>query len=190
MNIKGKKVIIRAIEESDLEVMQLAINSAELERMENGFCFPISFREQRKWYEENSSSNSKNIKLIIEFEKKVIGYTNILNIDWENRVAHTGIKIFNSEYRNRGLGKDAVMAIMRFCFEEMNLNRLEGFIIEYNKPSYKLYVEKCGWQVEGRKREFVYKNGSYHDLIMVGILKRDYEKLLERESYWQEGHNI
>ena len=186
MNIHGKKVIIRAIEETDLEVMQKAINSAELEEMENGYSFPVSMQAQRKWFETNASATDRNVKMIIEYDKKPVGYTNILNIDWKNRVAHTGIKIFSTEYRNRGLGRDSVMAIMRFAFEELNLNRLEGYIIEYNKPSYALYVEKCGWKVEGRKREFVYKNGKYHDLIMVGILKSDYEALLQENHYWDE----
>lgn len=184
MIIKGKSVIIRAIEEKDLEVLWQAINSEDLERMENGYCFPVSFEGQKKWFEQNGNSTLKDAKLIIEYEGKAIGYTNVINIDWKNRVAHTGIKIFSREFRNKGLGKDAVMAIMRFCFDELNLNRLEGFILEYNKPSYTLYVDKCGWKVEGKKREYVYKNGSYHDLLMVGILKSDYLQLLKENNYW------
>ena len=48
------------------------------------------------------------------------------------------------------------MTVMKYCFEELNLNRIDGSIIEYNVPSQKLYINKCGWTVEGTKRQSVF----------------------------------
>lgn len=183
MNIIGKKVLIRAVEEKDTEVFYKAINDPYLERFENGFNFPISTSQQKNWIQSLCISN-ENTKLAIEYNGEVIGYTNILNIDWKNRTAWTGIKLFENMYRGQGLGRDSVMAIMRFCFEELGLNRLEGQIIEYNEASYKLYVDKCGWKVEGKKKECVYRGNEYHDVYMVAILKTDYLKLINETNYW------
>ena len=52
-------------------------------------------------------------------------------------------------------GTDTVMAIMKYAFEELQLNRLDGTIIEYNEPSRRLYYDKCGWMVEGVRRKAV-----------------------------------
>lgn len=185
MLIKGKKVVIRAIENSDAEILQAAINDPILEGFEVGFAFPVSYDQQLEWIQKNQRQEN-GIKLVIEYADEVVGYTNILNIDWKNRTAWNGIKLFSEKYRGKGLATDTVFAIMRYCFEELNLNRLEGAILTFNKPSYHLYVEKCGWSVEGTKRQNVYKKGKYHDQLMVAILKEDYEKLIEKTNYWNE----
>ena len=65
---------------------------------------------------------------------------------------------------------------MDYAFNQLRLNRLEGSILVTNEPSKKLY-EKCGWIVEGKKREAVFKNGRFIDELQVAILKSDYEKI-------------
>lgn len=48
------------------------------------------------------------------------------DIDWKNRKAHHGMKLANKERRGKGIGTDTVMAIMRYAFDELGLNRLDG----------------------------------------------------------------
>ena len=67
---------------------------------------------------------------------------------------------------------------MRYAFSGLQLNRLDGSWFENNIASQKLYT-KCGWKVEGKHRQFIYKNGQYHDLIAVAVLKEDYDKLVK-----------
>lgn len=183
MEIKGKKVVIRAICFDDLDILLKAINSEELEKYELRTNFPISYDDQKHWYEQQRNDSSGK-KLVITYENKVIGYTNILNIDWVNRSAWTGIKIFSEEYRGMGLATDSVMAIMKYAFDSLNLMRLEGLIFEYNNQSKKLYIDRCGWKVEGIKRKCVYKNGEYYNAEYVSILRTEYYELIEKNNYW------
>jgi len=185
MNILGKKVILRAVEEKDLEKLRIMANDSELERLAGGNAFPISMIEQQKWVDK-VKNDPNNIYLIIETEEEeTVGMATIINIDWRNRRAYHGIKIGNSENRIRGIGTDTVMAVMRYAFDELQLNRLDGSIIDYNIPSEKLYCEKCGWKQEGIQRQYIFKNGKYHDLKIVGILKEEYYTLIERTKYWE-----
>ena len=185
MNIKGKVVTLRAIEESDMDLLKNMLNDEEIERLVGGWAFPISSYQQRKWYEDNINNN-KNVRFIIETkEDGAIGLATLTNIDWKNRVAFHGIKLANKKYRARGIGTDSVMAIMRYAFNELQLNRLDGAIIEYNEGSKKLYCEKCGWKVEGIQRKKIFKSGRYYNRIIVGILKEDYEELTENNNYWE-----
>ena len=184
MNIKGRVVTLRAIEEKDMDLLKDMLNDGEIEKLVGGWAFPISSYQQRKWY-EGSINNDKNVRLIIETEEDgAIGLATIVNIDWKNRVAFHGIKLANKKYRARGIGTDSVMAIMRYAFEELQLNRLDGAIIEYNEGSKKLYCEKCGWKVEGIQRKKIFKSGQYYDRIMVGVLKEDYKELINNNNYW------
>lgn len=183
MNILGKVVELRAIELEDLELMREMLNDPEIESWVVGWAFPVSKAQQHKWYESNINDDS-NQRFIISTPNGPIGLATLTNIDWKNRRATHGIKIARRENRGRGIGTDAVMAIMRYAFDELQLNRLEGSILDYNEASRKLYCGRCGWSVEGVQRTAIYKNGAYHDLLIVGILRSDYDRLVEKTNYW------
>lgn len=186
MNLKGKIVLLRAIEESDQELLLSMLNDPEIEKMVGGYSFPSSNKQQIEWF-NRTSNDANNIRLIIETsEDGPVGFANIVNIDWKNRSAFHGIKIANKTFQSRGIGTDTVMTVMKYCFEELNLNRIDGSIIEYNVPSQKLYINKCGWTVEGTKRQSVFKGNKFHNELIVSILKEEYEKLTEVVKYWEE----
>ena len=184
MNIKGKVVTLRAMEETDQRLLMEMVNDPEIEKMVGGYSFPVSSIQQKKWFESNINSQN-HLRLIIETEEDgAIGFANIVDIDWKNRSAFHGIKIANKKFRSRGIGTDTVMAVMKYAFEELQLNRLDGTIIKYNEPSRKLYCDKCGWVVEGTKRKSVFKQNDYHDELIVAILKEEYEQLIKQNNYW------
>jgi RimJ/RimL family protein N-acetyltransferase len=92
----------------------------------------------------------------------------------------------NVDTRGKGYGKDAVMATMRYAFEELNLHRLDGQMIEYNTGSVEFYCDKLGWKREGVARDWYYTKGRYWDKVMVGITHQDYTQLLDETRYWDE----
>ena len=111
------------------------------------------------------------------------------NIDWKNGVASgLGMRIAKKEIRTRGLATDAWMTLMRYAFEELRLNRINGSALSYNKASLRV-CEKVGFKVEGIQRQAVYKNGAYQDLIIMGCLKSDYEELILNNHYWDESED-
>ena len=173
MNIYGNFVILRAIEREDLEILHRAINDPFLEKMEESFNFPISLTQQEKWL-ENVLQNRSDMRLMVEYQGAAVGWISLTNIDWKNRCAHQGIKIFSEEYRNRGIATDAINALCQFAFHELGLNRLETSILSYNTPSLHLYCKKLNWQQEGVRKKAVYKNGHFHNVILLAILQEDF----------------
>ena len=69
------------------------------------------------------------------------------------------------------------MAIMRYAFEELGLNRLDSSWFAENLASRGMYM-KCGWKEEGIMRQCIFKGGKFRDLITVGILASDYFELI------------
>lgn len=74
--------------------------------------------------------------------KKAVGIATLTDIDWKNRKAFHGIKIANSNERHKGIGTDAVMAIMRYAFDELGLNRLDGAWFPDNLHVYEMWLER------------------------------------------------
>lgn len=173
MNLKGEKVLLRAIEKEDMEFLREMINDEEMEQNVVGWSFPVSKYEQEKWF-ESQIINKNNLRFIIEFEGKRIGLVTITNIDWKNRKACHGIKLYGNDVKRKGLGTDTVKTIMKYAFEELQINKLYSTILENNEASLKLY-EKCGWDQEGVLKKSIYKNNKYINEIVIGILKEKYE---------------
>ena len=81
--------------------------------------------------------------------------------------------IGDKKNQGRGIGFFAVKEMLNHAFNNLNLQRVELFVLEDNKRAIHLY-EKSGFKYEGRKRKARYKNGKFVDLFMYSILKEEF----------------
>lgn len=184
MELHGKKVILRAVEAEDLEMLRELTNSPDFEKMIVGWSFPVSKRDQEEWFSKCKNDLSKIQYTIVTKEDGPVGLIGLRNIDWKNGTASgLGMRIARREIRTHGLATDAWMTLMRYAFQELRLNRINGSALAYNKASLRV-CEKVGFIVEGVQREAVFKEGNYVDLIIMGCLKSDYEELVAKNNYW------
>lgn len=177
MNIYGQKIILRAIEYEDLTSLLLWNNDPEIQSMLGGWHFPVSRLIQEKWWQQIAGDETNQRFAIESKEHGLIGTANLVAINWKDRNAATGLMIGAKNLRRQGFGTDTVMTVMRYAFEELNLQRLETTIIEYNQPSYRLYVERCGWREEGRKSKYYWRRNRYWDQVLVAMLRERYYSL-------------
>lgn len=70
---------------------------------------------------------------------------------------------------------EAVRAVVEFGFANMNLNRIEADADGRNPASARV-LHKVGFHDEGVQREQFYENGSFYDLHLFALLRRDYYK--------------
>jgi len=87
MNICGKRVILRAIEEDDLPLLHKWSNDPSIQSMLGGWHFPVSMQDQRKWFSSLSFSSDNQRFAIQAPDIGLIGTTNLVSIDWQNRNA-------------------------------------------------------------------------------------------------------
>lgn len=185
MNIYGKKVILRAMEKEDCEMIRKMFNDPEIENLVVGWAYPVSKYAQDQWF-MNHYNDQLNFRFVIETEEDgAVGIATLTGIDWKNKRAEHGIKLANKDRRTKGIGTDTVMAIMRYAFDELGLHRLDGSWFDTNTASKGLY-KKCGWKEEGIRREYIYKHGEYRDLTIVGITENDYRELIAKNNYWAD----
>ena len=184
MNIKGKKVVLRAIEEKDLELLHKWANDPDIWYMLGGWHFPSSMDYQKKWF-ENLKNDALNQRLAIDTpDLGLVGTANIVDINWKDKNAFHGMLLGDKDMRGKGYGVDTIMAISKYAFEELGLSRLDGSMVEYNEASLGVYIKKCGWKEEGRQRNWYFRKNKYWDKIIVGITREDYFNLIEENKYW------
>ena len=187
MNLIGRKVTLRAIEERDLEFLQNLLNNPDTSSTVVGTSFPVSYIHQEHWFNK-IVDDDKTLRLIIETEKDgVVGTIIMGDFDWISRVAHkTGIKLDVTKVTESGIALDAMVTLFDYAFYELNLNRIEGSVMADNKQAMAMN-KLLGYTIEGTLRQAVYRNGVYHDVHLLGMLKEDYEKRHHRKERSQNG---
>lgn len=111
---------------------------------------------------------------------RLIGEIDLSGINWAQGDTFVGIGIGDRSDWGKGYGTDAMRIILRFAFMELNLHRVTLNTFEYNPRAIRSY-EKCGFQVEGRQRGMLNRDGKRWDIIYMGILREEWESV-NRES--------
>ena len=182
MNIYGKRVVLRAMTRNDLGMIVEMFNDPEIERQAGGWSFPLSSEQQSRWFEEHMDGEEKSF-IIEDYKLGPVGVVRLFDLNWKNRNVVIGFKIGKKEHRGQGIGTDAYMAIIRYCFDELGLHRINASYLESNIASQKVH-SKCGFVVEGRIRDSQYQKGKWVDVISVGLLEKDYRSLIKHNHYW------
>ncbi|QCX00194.1 GNAT family N-acetyltransferase [Aggregatimonas sangjinii] len=78
------------------------------------------------------------------------------------------------QFWNMGYTSEAVTAMLKFGFQELQLNKIVAAYISTNVASGKIMV-KNGMVKEGEFKDHDIKNGEYVTLIHYGLLKKDFE---------------
>ncbi|MBC7572831.1 MAG: GNAT family N-acetyltransferase [Herminiimonas sp.] len=185
MNIVGKKLTLRAIELRDLPLLHQWANDPVTQDGIGELHFPSSMDFHQAWF-DGLKNDRLNHRFVVDVpDVGIIGISSIVNIDWRNSHAWHGLVLGDASHRGKGYGIDAIMATMRFAFDELNLERLDGSMIEYNEHSIATYCGRhLGWKEEGRKRNYFFRKGRFWDQVVVGITKTDYVELVEKSGYW------
>ncbi len=76
-------------------------------------------------------------------------------------------------YWRKGLMTEALRTIIHWGFHQLNLNRIEAFVMLENTASIKL-LGNLRFVEEGTLREYGFWKGQFHDLKIFSLLKRDY----------------
>jgi len=171
--IQGQRTRLRAIEREDLPTFVRWFNDPEV-RQYLAMYMPMSMAEEEKWFERQLEDQDSQIFAIETGDGVHIGNCGLHDFDWKNRRAALGIAIGEKEYWGKGYGSDAVRTLLGFAFGEMNLHRIQLEVHDFNSRAIRCY-EKCGFKLEGRQREALFRNGSYHDSLIMGILRKEFK---------------
>lgn len=127
--------------------------------------------QQIKWF--NGIDNINNFFFVASCQDAIVGVYKATNCDWMSRQLDSGLDVFY-KYRGKGYGKKILECGVDFCFEILNMNRLNAEILSNNIASKKCH-EFCGFLEEGKKRDCIYKCGVYLDSYIYGLLRKDWE---------------
>lgn len=176
--LEGKKVYLRAMEESDLNDNYLQwFNDEEVCRYNRHAIFPNNAEKMRDYYASVQNSSSTVVLAIIDKKSdRHIGNASIQNIDWVSRVFEFAMIIGDKKFWSKGYGFEVAVLMISYGFERLNLNKCHSGTMEGNDNMLRLF-EKLGMKKEGIRRSAMFKWNQYFDIIEYGVLKKEWKFL-------------
>jgi len=114
------------------------------------------------------------IGIFLKQPEEHIGNITLSSVDWKNRVATVGISVGRSDCMGKGYGREALSAVLDYCFSDLALHRVQAGVSEKNLPSLKLFIA-CGLKIEGLLRENNSIGGKMQSSYILGKLQTDRE---------------
>ena len=175
--IYGNRIRLRGIERDDLPIFVRWFNDPDV-RENLLMHLPMSLVEEEKWFEGVLNQPAAERPMVIEAKIDgiwtAIGNLGIFTIDPRIRKAEVGIAIGEKRYWNQGYGTEAMKLLLKHGFNTLNLNRISLDVYETNPRAIRAY-EKAGFKEEGRLREGHYFNGKYIDIIVMSVLRSEWQ---------------
>ena len=179
----GQLVRLTAINvETDTEMFARWDRDTEHMRLLDADPHRLMTAKQIKAEIEREEAASQEIQFAIRTlaDDRLIGFVGLDGISWTHGDSFIGIGIGDRAYWGKGYGTDAMRVLLRYAFTELNLYRLSLNVFSYNTRAIRTY-EKVGFVVEGRMREALLRDGQYHDLVFMGILREEWPRAMNND---------
>ncbi|WP_374124176.1 GNAT family N-acetyltransferase [Leptotrichia hongkongensis] len=139
----------------------------------------IDFESEKEFLISAKKEKMFAVRLLKNDE--LLGNIGFNSVDLLNCTAVIGIMLGNPNYQRKGYGIEAVKLILDYGFSFLNLRNISLSVFEYNEVAYNLY-KKAGFKEAGRLRKAVEIMGKTYDVIIMDMLKEEFQSVyIKRE---------
>jgi UDP-4-amino-4,6-dideoxy-N-acetyl-beta-L-altrosamine N-acetyltransferase len=171
----GEKTRLRRIEREDIPTFVRWFDDPEVRTflMINS---PISHAQEERWFDRKLNDKDSELFAIETLDGTHIGNIELFGFHRTHRWSELGVVLGEKAYWGQGYGSDAIRTLLRFAFEELNLHRVQLRVYEDNERAIRAY-RKCGFELEGRMRDAVFRRGRYYDVLLMSVLDDEFAAL-------------
>jgi RimJ/RimL family protein N-acetyltransferase len=174
---QGEKVRLRPLRIEDAEQSFInSLDSPSRQVLQLGIELPTSVELLRSSLEKYVGCKDADglILFVIEnLEGVDVGGISLHSRDQKNGTFSFGM-VINREHRRKGYAEDAVQILLRYGFWERRYQKCNSACVHTNEASIELH-KKLGFVEEGRRRRQVFFNGEYHDDVLFGLTREEFD---------------
>ncbi|MCR5756781.1 MAG: GNAT family N-acetyltransferase [Selenomonas sp.] len=167
--IEGVRLRLRRAMKKDLDFI------IDLEYHPDNLPYIVPF--DREFHEKIITSGEASMDVIVEEvdSGEAVGYFLVAGLKTEAREMEWTHVIIAK--KGKGYGHEAMQLLKKWCFSVKHFHRAWLDCKDYNERALHLY-EREGMVREGLIRETIITNGVYENLVILGILDREYKERL------------
>ncbi|TMI64948.1 MAG: GNAT family N-acetyltransferase [Bacteroidetes bacterium] len=171
--LKGGTISLRPLSEKDIEGnYRYWLNDPEIVQYNSHGRFPMTPEKLLNFVQAALQSNTSLVLAVIDTKtEKHIGNISLQNINWIDRNAEIAFLLGEKDFWGKGVMLEAGELLINHGFESLNLHKIYCGTSSDNSGMQKL-AEKLKMEKEGIRKEALFKNGVYHDIIEFGILNK------------------
>jgi RimJ/RimL family protein N-acetyltransferase len=174
--LQGERVRLRELRDADLAQLDacwhdpgvLVLNANAVRPQPEG----AAVERFRRW-SANDTGTAVGFVVVDRQDDTLVGHITISGIVPKDRRGELAVMI-GPPHQSRGYGTDAVRTVVRYGFLELGLNRIELGVYAFNERAVAAYT-KAGFVVEGRRRDQVWYGGRFHDDLVMGLLRAEWQ---------------
>ncbi len=181
--LETERLILRPLTLDDAAAVARLAGSREIADTTISIPHPCSEEQAREWIAARTTQfgTGKKIVFVVATKQDVqlIGTVGLGEIDAEHCQAEMGFWV-GVPFWGRGYATEAARRVVRYAFEELNLNRVYAHHMVRNPASGRV-LEKIGMKQEGLLRQRLRKWGVFEDVVLLAILRDDWPRAEEPE---------
>lgn len=171
-NLRGKNIYFKALTTEDTMEIHSFTSDPDVSRF-IGWKLMTSIKETKDHIENMIKREGEGTYLYASIALKstneIIGTAMIFNFSREAKHAEIGYVIKKDSW-GKGYGTETVGLLSDFSFSTLKLHKLHANIVDTNYGSGKV-LEKNGFELEGRLRDYYYIDGRYLDGLIFGKIQ-------------------
>ena len=161
---------IRDWRHGDEESLARHANNPKIWRnVRDHFPHPYTLDDARRWIEKTTTETASTNFAIDVDGAAVGGIGLVLQADIFRRSAEIGYWL-GEEFWGRGIVTEAVRAMTEYGFSNFDICRIYAGVFEWNPASMRV-LEKAGYELEGRMKKSVTKEGETVDEFIYAIVR-------------------
>jgi RimJ/RimL family protein N-acetyltransferase len=174
---QGEKVRLRPLRIEDAEQSFVSsLDSPSRQFLQLGIELPTSVEVQKTTLEKYVGCKDADGVIVFAIENlegEHIGGLSLHSRDEKNGLFSFGI-VIDRQHRRQGYAEDAIRIALRYGFWERRYQKCNSACTHTNEASIRLH-KKLGFPEEGRRRRQVFFNGEYHDDVLFGMTREEFD---------------
>ena len=170
----GARVILRRHVPANMAAFLRWYSDAEVARLTRYQDGPMRTDEIERFFTARAlGAESLALAVHIRDTDRLIGTCALSQLDSDNGSALYHITIGEKDFWGQGYGTDATRLMLDHAFGTLNLHRIGLSVFSFNERAIRSY-RSCGFLIEGRAREAIWRDGRWWDEVSMSILQSDW----------------
>jgi len=183
--IRGRKVVLRPVEESDAPLIHRWVNHPEIWHYMD-YETPTSLADV---VEDIERSRREGFPFTIVVDDRPIGRIGLNQFRRRDRICSLYMFIGEPAFWGKGYAQDAVMALLDYAFERWDLHQVELWTLGDNDRALGTY-KRCGFAEEARLRDRSWKDGRWVDHVVMSVNREDFSRVRQGWLGLPEGGSV
>ncbi len=177
---QGERTRLRPFRLEDAELRFMAsLDSLTRQMHQDGIELPTSVELQKEWLQKVvDGKDDSMIRFAMDnLDGVTIGWVTLHSRDQKNGTFGFGIAVYR-DYRGHGYAVDAVRTLLKYGFWEQRYQKCNSECIHTNEASIRMH-KKLWFIEEGRIRRNSFFNGTYHDDVLFGMTREEFDEIMK-----------